>query len=174
MPRRSGQRLRHTAETTPIDMPITTDQAMLQTVSQNVGAKRSAISVATGRLVRSDRPKSPRSTPPAKRTNCSGSDLSSPRSCRTSSTVCGVASGPAASRAGSPGSRCTNMNRSEEHTSELQSLTNIVCRLLLEKKKKAHHTSRREAGGNPLNAKLHTSHKSRTRYAQRAHSHTTT
>src|SRR5437016_6765649 len=28
------------------------------------------------------------------------------------------------------------MNRSEEHTSELQSLTNLVCRLLLEKKKK--------------------------------------
>src|SRR5437016_10050461 len=27
--------------------------------------------------------------------------------------------------------------RSEEHTSELQSLTNLVCRLLLEKKKKA-------------------------------------
>src|SRR5258706_7603851 len=28
------------------------------------------------------------------------------------------------------------MMRSEEHTSELQSLTNLVCRLLLEKKKK--------------------------------------
>src|SRR5438093_2158630 len=28
--------------------------------------------------------------------------------------------------------------RSEEHTSELQSLTNLVCRLLLEKKKKKH------------------------------------
>src|SRR5262249_59789481 len=28
-------------------------------------------------------------------------------------------------------------DRSEEHTSELQSLTNLVCRLLLEKKKKA-------------------------------------
>src|SRR5258706_1468235 len=28
------------------------------------------------------------------------------------------------------------ISRSEEHTSELQSLTNIVCRLLLEKKKK--------------------------------------
>src|SRR5438093_4987389 len=28
------------------------------------------------------------------------------------------------------------MKRSEEHTSELQSLTNLVCRLLLEKKKK--------------------------------------
>src|SRR5262249_62322102 len=28
-----------------------------------------------------------------------------------------------------------NVDRSEEHTSELQSLTNLVCRLLLEKKK---------------------------------------
>src|SRR5437016_8620387 len=34
--------------------------------------------------------------------------------------------------------RCANTGRkrSEEHTSELQSLTNLVCRLLLEKKKK--------------------------------------
>src|SRR5258706_10339351 len=30
----------------------------------------------------------------------------------------------------------TRSSRSEEHTSELQSLTNLVCRLLLEKKKK--------------------------------------
>src|SRR5438093_5673277 len=30
--------------------------------------------------------------------------------------------------------------RSEEHTSELQSLTNLVCRLLLEKKKNLQHT----------------------------------
>src|SRR2546427_4203533 len=30
--------------------------------------------------------------------------------------------------------------RSEEHTSELQSQSNLVCRLLLEKKKKAHIT----------------------------------
>src|SRR5438093_1740511 len=30
--------------------------------------------------------------------------------------------------------------RSEEHTSELQSLTNLVCRLLLEKKKKIYNT----------------------------------
>src|SRR5262249_61812634 len=29
--------------------------------------------------------------------------------------------------------------RSEEHTSELQSLTNLVCRLLLEKKKQTNH-----------------------------------
>src|SRR5262249_58242960 len=32
--------------------------------------------------------------------------------------------------------------RSEEHTSELQSLTNLVCRLLLEKKKKENHRKR--------------------------------
>src|SRR5262249_56443737 len=31
---------------------------------------------------------------------------------------------------------CVRHRRSEEHTSELQSLTNLVCRLLLEKKKK--------------------------------------
>src|SRR5438477_3801328 len=31
--------------------------------------------------------------------------------------------------------------RSEEHTSELQSHVNLVCRLLLEKKKKTQHTS---------------------------------
>src|SRR5437016_12566498 len=31
--------------------------------------------------------------------------------------------------------------RSEEHTSELQSLTNLVCRLLLEKKKKREYIS---------------------------------
>src|SRR5256884_6845332 len=30
--------------------------------------------------------------------------------------------------------------RSEEHTSELQSRLHLVCRLLLEKKKNAHHT----------------------------------
>src|SRR5260221_7265650 len=50
-------------------------------------------------------------------------------------------------RAGSPGSRtsarfrpahrrCARQLRSEEHTSELQSHSDLVCRLLLEKKKK--------------------------------------
>src|ERR1019366_2745947 len=45
----------------------------------------------------------------------------------------------ASSRSPSP---MTMVPRSEEHTSELQSLTNLVCRLLLEKKKKTkmlHH-----------------------------------
>src|SRR5690242_21199961 len=56
------------------------------------------------------------------------------------------ASSPAAS-ASRPASRCSSStgaagatrrrpNRSEEHTSELQSHVNLVCRLLLEKKKK--------------------------------------
>src|SRR5438046_2798914 len=38
-----------------------------------------------------------------------------------------------AQRVGFAGQHC---RRSEEHTSELQSLTNLVCRLLLDKKKK--------------------------------------
>src|SRR2546430_5485879 len=33
----------------------------------------------------------------------------------------------------------TQRSRSEEHTSELQSQSNLVCRLLLEKKKITHH-----------------------------------
>src|SRR5262249_32155144 len=48
--------------------------------------------------------------------------------------------------------------RSEEHTSELQSLTNLVCRLLLEKKKKttmphallSHHTTPHSPSSLPL------------------------
>src|SRR5262249_59628714 len=37
--------------------------------------------------------------------------------------------------------------RSEEHTSELQSLTNLVCRLLLEKKKPPHGAPRQTPPG---------------------------
>src|SRR2546426_7855923 len=45
-----------------------------------------------------------------------------------------------------PGSALVPVHRSEEHTSELQSPCNLVCRLLLEKKKNvliAEHHSRR-------------------------------
>src|SRR5258706_5517152 len=41
----------------------------------------------------------------------------------------------AGSRRGSRRAPAARRARSEEHTSELQSLTNLVCRLLLEKKK---------------------------------------
>src|SRR5690349_23539735 len=40
--------------------------------------------------------------------------------------------------------RGRNRGRSEEHTSELQSRRDLVCRLLLEKKKKEKATMRRE------------------------------
>src|SRR3989339_639111 len=40
-----------------------------------------------------------------------------------------------------PSSACQTCARSEEHTSELQSLTNLVCRLLLEKTKNTTPTS---------------------------------
>src|SRR2546427_3435453 len=38
---------------------------------------------------------------------------------------------------GSPRLGCETPSRSEEHTSELQSQSNLVCRLLLEKKKRS-------------------------------------
>src|SRR2546430_10355165 len=38
----------------------------------------------------------------------------------------------------SHGTKLTYNNRSEEHTSELQSQSNLVCRLLLEQKKNSH------------------------------------
>src|SRR5262249_60931702 len=41
-----------------------------------------------------------------------------------------------------PGAESPPGGRSEEHTSELQSLTNLVCRLLLEKKKNETHKKR--------------------------------
>src|SRR5262249_62034431 len=47
----------------------------------------------------------------------------------------GRAMGKAADDCGVGGRSVGPLVRSEEHTSELQSLTNLVCRLLLEKKK---------------------------------------
>src|SRR5256885_8497857 len=49
------------------------------------------------------------------------------------------ASAPAARQVVTP-SQDACAGRSEEHTSELQSPCNLVCRLLLEKKKNIHHT----------------------------------
>src|SRR2546430_9545341 len=47
---------------------------------------------------------------------------------------------PAAGRPGRGRRRRAVPGRSEEHTSELQSQSNLVCRLLLEKKKKNRHS----------------------------------
>src|SRR5690606_17791816 len=57
------------------------------------------------------------------------------RSVRLSSTAGGVRSASGSTLARCPMSRLVE-DRSEEHTSELQSRENLVCRLLLEKKKK--------------------------------------
>src|ERR1022692_3819261 len=52
---------------------------------------------------------------------------------------------------------CALPIRSEEHTSELQSPCNLVCRLLLEKKKKpeTRHHARRAPHGRPFRDRLH-------------------
>src|SRR3989449_2971946 len=47
--------------------------------------------------------------------------------------------------------------RSEEHTSELQSRLHLVCRLLLEKKKKPHRPS------HPVSSRKHTPRRQHTR-----------
>src|SRR2546421_3890977 len=49
--------------------------------------------------------------------------------------------------------RCHHRARSEEHTSELQSRSDLVCRLLLEKKKKDY--SKRNDRGDVTNTRSH-------------------
>src|SRR2546429_3725346 len=49
-----------------------------------------------------------------------------------------------ARRSALPGSRWMHSCRSEEHTSELQSRLHLVCRLLLEKKKKIRYSRRHQ------------------------------
>src|SRR5689334_24642361 len=61
----------------------------------------------------------------------------------------------ARSRCGSPQQYFILM-RSEEHTSELQSQFHLVCRLLLEKKKKINYTT--NTPQNTINYNNHTTH----------------
>src|SRR2546430_12225426 len=76
------------------------------------------------------RPPSPRPPPPPRRSCCRSSRVI------TSSRRWTPTTGPRGScaRRSRDGSS-TPRSRSEEHTSELQSQSNLVCRLLLEKKK---------------------------------------
>src|SRR5256885_9931500 len=50
-----------------------------------------------------------------------------------------------------PGSSSSKSARSEEHTSELQSPCNLVCRLLLEKKKTERHGTQGHCNASPPN-----------------------
>src|SRR5256885_17189143 len=72
--------------------------------------------------------RSPRTTPEWYRPTCECTDLRS------------IFFAPAA-RNGGTSRFFDNLQRSEEHTSELQSPCNLVCRLLLEKKKKKKKTT---------------------------------
>src|SRR5574341_1694975 len=54
-----------------------------------------------------------------------------------------------------PSSIFSMASRSEEHTSELQSPTNLVCRLLLEKKKKEGETGYPGIGAGPYALQSH-------------------
>src|SRR5437016_10517355 len=56
---------------------------------------------------------------------------------------------------------CMRASRSEEHTSELQSLTNLVCRLLLEKKK-------HEYEAEPMTASVASAHRAHGSHAATA------
>src|ERR1039458_9681113 len=71
-------------------------------------------------------------------------------------------------------------NRSEEHTSELQSLRHLVCRLLLEKKKNKYRSRstprvsrpRSQTAGSALaRVALHTAHESRSLVRLQLHEH---
>src|SRR5437588_6527836 len=81
---------------------------------------------------------------------------------RSSSGPAGRSSAPA--RAPERGRRCTrrvqcqrryaaSAERSEEHTSELQSHSDLVCRLLLEKKKKQKHKQIQRSAATKLNSR---------------------
>src|SRR5688572_32004593 len=62
-----------------------------------------------------------------------------------------IASAGAGADAGARGPLgASRRHRSEEHTSELQSQSNLVCRLLLEKKKTAAARRQRQAGQRPF------------------------
>src|SRR5690606_40029672 len=72
-------------------------------------------------------------TPPTRSlTRCSAKRRTFPSSCAATTTTAPNASGAA---------------RSEEHTSELQSRENLVCRLLLEKKNRTSNEDERYAEG---------------------------
>src|SRR2546430_7276982 len=82
----------------------------------------------------------PSKTPSAMRSRRSGPArlprwISSTSSIATANRACA-----AAAAASLPTASTSLTGRSEEHTSELQSQSNLVCRLLLEKKKQSHLT----------------------------------
>src|SRR5260370_3864575 len=70
-----------------------------------------------------------------------GSGASASRAAPTATSMARSARRMRAANRDSPWAFNPSRRRSEEHTSELQSHLNLVCRLLLEKKKKKHTVS---------------------------------
>src|SRR2546430_12639910 len=75
---------------------------------------------------------------------------------------------PLRSRSAGMRSAVTDTRRSEEHTSELQSQSNLVCRLLLEKKKTRTHTYDRHTAFNITQEAKHTLSESAAMFWERA------
>ena len=87
--------------------PATIDHPIDTRVSQSVGMKRSPITSSTAWRVAIDRPRRKCTALFAQIRYCDHSGPSSPISTRIAAMSAGVASGPATSRAGSPGSAWT-------------------------------------------------------------------
>src|SRR5258708_24178638 len=79
------------------------------------------------------------------------------------STTTSTSRSPVANHSTTSSINATTRSRSEEHTSELQSPDHLVCRLLLEKKKKKNSNS--ETTRDPI-ADLHKARNERHLYAE--------
>src|SRR5690606_4620491 len=72
-----------------------------------------------------DRPKSPRSSPPAQSAYCTGYGRSRPNSARVAAMASGVACTPSATRAGSPGRIAMKANTTTDASTRLRANTKV-------------------------------------------------
>src|SRR5437899_10067648 len=86
------------------------------------------------------------SFPTRRSSDLSRSASALPGSMPRSASMCRTASTSVPMAASARSSTEVEAVRSEEHTSELQSLRHLVCRLLLEKKKKRQNSNHEKAG----------------------------
>ena len=94
---------RRTAESTPVGMPITSAMSIEQTASSMVTGSLEASSSVTGIRLRSDSPRSPRSSLPIQMPYCTTTGRSRWYFARMAATATGSCSSPASATAASPG-----------------------------------------------------------------------
>src|SRR5256885_3610456 len=129
----------------PVKAPFTWPKVSLSIRSAGMAAQLTATKGRSARALLRCRARATSSLPvPVSPSTSTVASLSAARPMRLK--TCRMASLPLTSSASSPSGSwfcagfCAAQNqRSEEHTSELQSPCNLVCRLLLEKKKEAVH-----------------------------------